>query len=158
VVGRRELMELLTPRAARSWEGRPYVFHGGTYNGTPIAIAAGMAVIDLLEDASSFEDWMTVGEILRAQVAGALAEAGEEAQVFGRGAVADFYFTGEAIRSSREIWASDLARRRAVDYHLLAAGVYNAPLHRWHLSLAHTEDDIARSVEALRAAVRAARA
>ena len=29
--------------------------------------------------------------------------------------------------------ASDLLRRRALDYRLLAAGIYNAPVHRYHL-------------------------
>jgi glutamate-1-semialdehyde 2,1-aminomutase len=37
-------------------------------------------------------------------------------------------------------------RRRALDYDLLAGGIYNAPVHRYHLSLAHTPDDVARTL------------
>jgi glutamate-1-semialdehyde 2,1-aminomutase len=65
-------------------------------------------------------------------------------QVIGRGSIVDFYFTGDSIRSSREIWASNLAERRALDYRLLARGIYNVPLHRYHLSIAHRAGDIDR--------------
>ena len=34
----------------------------------------------------------------------------------------------------------------ALDYDLLAGGIYNAPVHRYHLSLAHTPDDVARTL------------
>ena len=158
LAGRRDLMELLAPPKAPRRADAPYVFHGGTYNGTPIALAAGLAVLDLLEDPSEFERLMSLGETLREGLARVFAEHGIDAQVIGRGAAADFYFTGEPIRSSRQVWASDLARRRRLDAALLARGVYNAPAHRWHLSLAHTDTDLARSLDALRDAVRAGHA
>jgi glutamate-1-semialdehyde 2,1-aminomutase len=154
LAGRRDLMELLTPRQARGGTDAPYVFHGGTYNGTPVALAAGMAVLDLLEDASEFERLMSLGEWLRAGLRQVFAEADVPAQVIGRGAAADFYFTADPIRSSREIWASDLSRRRQIDTALLERGIYNAPVHRWHLSLAHTDADLDRSLEALREVLR----
>ena len=67
--------------------------------------------------------------------------------IAGTGSVLDFYFTASPVRSSRDVWASDLVARRALDYRLLAAGLYNAPVHRYHLSLAHTPGDIARTLE-----------
>ena len=51
------------------------------------------------------------------------------------------------------MWRSDLARRRALDYRLIAAGVYNAPVHRYHLSLAHTGADIASTLERIERAL-----
>jgi glutamate-1-semialdehyde 2,1-aminomutase len=149
VVGTRAVMEGVSPRAARSTGVGPYVFHGGTYNGTPIALAAGHAVLDLLEDAATWTRLQTLGDVLRTGLARVFRGKGIDAQVIGRGAVADFYFTREPIVSSRQIWASDLAKRRAVDYALLVGGVFNAPLHRWHLSLAHTEGDVAWSLDRL---------
>lgn len=149
VVGRRDVMEDVTPRAAREGASAPYVLHGGTYNGTPIALAAGQAVLDLLEDAPTWQHLVDLGDRLRDGLARTCAKAGVETQVIGRGAVADFYFTSSAIRSSREIWTSDLARRRAVDYDLLVRRVFNAPLHRWHLSIAHTAADIEWSLAQL---------
>ena len=153
VVGARAVMEAVTPRAARSAGTGPYVFHGGTYNGTPIALAAGNAVLDLLEDRDTWARLQGVADSLRAGLARVCADKGVAVQVLGRGAVADFYFTADPISSSRGVWASDLARRRAVDCALLARGVFNAPLHRWHLSTAHTLDDVAWSLEQLAAAL-----
>jgi glutamate-1-semialdehyde 2,1-aminomutase len=153
VVGTRAVLEGVAPRAARAGGTGPYVFHGGTYNGTPIALAAGHAVLDLLEDPAAWTHLQTLGDTLREGLARTCRSAGVDAQVLGRGALADFYFTSSPIRSSREIWASDLERRRAVDYALLARGVFNAPLHRWHLSIAHTLRDIAWSLEQLSAAL-----
>ena len=140
--------------ARRAHERRRLVrLHGGTYNGTPIALAAGHAVLDLLEDPGTWTRLQAIGQTLRDGLAGTCRAAGIDAQVIGRGALADFYFTASPIRSSREIWTSDLDRRRRVDYALLADGVFNVPLHRWHVSLAHTEHDVAWSLERLAAAL-----
>ena len=158
LAGRRDLMELLTPLKAPREPNAPYVFHGGTCNGTPIALAAGMAMLDLLEDASEFERLMSLGEALRSGLRDVFAGQGVETQVLGRGAAADFYFTAEPVRSARQVWASDLARRRRLDAALLERGIYNAPAHRWHLSLAHTDADLDRSLDAIRDALRSGQA
>lgn len=148
LVGRRELMSLTAPRAARAPQVvEPYVFHGGTYNGTPIAIAAGLATLNILEEPGVLEGLDGRAGQLREELASLAARRGLPVQVLGRGSVVDFYFSDTPIRSSRDVWASDLSRRRALDYHLLAAGLYNAPVHRYHLSLAHTESDVAATLE-----------
>src|SRR5262249_54298753 len=50
LVGPADLMSLLSPRYARETpDDRPYVFHGGTYNGTPTALASGLATLNVLE-------------------------------------------------------------------------------------------------------------
>jgi glutamate-1-semialdehyde 2,1-aminomutase len=157
VAGTRAVMQEVAPRAARAGGDGPYVFHGGTYNGTPIALAAGHAVLDLLEEPETWTRLQALGTALRDGLARTCRDAGADVQVIGRGALADFYFTAEPIRSSREIWTSDLDRRRAVDYALLAHGVFNAPLHRWHLSTAHTDADVAWTLEQLAAAMGASR-
>jgi glutamate-1-semialdehyde 2,1-aminomutase len=154
LVGRRDVLREVEPKAARGDRRGPYVFHGGTYNGTPIALAAGLAVLDLLAEPGAMAGLMASGEALRAGLREVFADLGVTAQVIGRGAVADFYFTAHAIESSPDVWASDLDRRRALDYALLVGGIFNAPVHRWHLSLAHTRQDLDTSLEALRAAFR----
>ncbi len=44
---------------------------------------------------------------------------------------------------------SDLDARERLDYRLLADGIYNSPRHRYHTSLAHTDDDLTRTLEAI---------
>ena len=106
---------------------RPYVFHGGTYNGTP---ARWRRAWRRSTSSRSPARW-------RARRAGGTSSAhglpdiarrrASPLQVLGRGSIVDFYFTESPIRSSREVWASNLRRRRALDYDLLAGGIYNAP-------------------------------
>ena len=148
LVGRAELMDLLAPRAARApGDQRPYVFHGGTYNGTPAALAAGLATLNLLEEPGAMESLDRRATELRSGLTEIGRRRGEPLTVLGTGSCVDFYFTAEPVRSSREVWSSDLVRRRTLDYRLLSAGIYNAPVHRYHLSVAHTPDDIARTLE-----------
>jgi glutamate-1-semialdehyde 2,1-aminomutase len=157
VVGRRDVMNAVWPKSAREAAaqanvdapepGAPYVFHGGTYNGTPLALAAGLAVLDLLENEGGWGRLKTAGERMRSALVELFLRRGREAQVIGTGAAFDFYFTGQVVRSSREIWESDLDSRRAIDYRLLCRGIYNSPVHRFHLSLAHTDADLERTLE-----------
>ena len=156
LVGRRDLMSLTVPRAGRAADtATPYVFHGGTYNGTPIALAAGLATLNILEEPGVLDDLDVRAAQLRDGLAAIASRHGAPLQVLGRGSIVDFYFAEGAVRTSRDVWASDLPRRRALDYRLLAAGVYNAPVHRYHLSLAHSEPDVAMTLERIEQALTA---
>jgi glutamate-1-semialdehyde 2,1-aminomutase len=150
VVGRRDLMSLVTPPAARARDDRaPHVFHGGTCNATPIALAAGLAVLDELEAPGAFERWSGTGRRMREALAELFARRGRAAQVIGTGSTFDFYFTDRPIRSARDVWASDLDERRRIDYGLLARGVYNSPVHRFHLSTVHADADLDFTLSAI---------
>jgi glutamate-1-semialdehyde 2,1-aminomutase len=154
VVGRRRFMEHFAPKAARSaGAGGSYVFHGGTYNGTPIAIAAGVALLNMLDEPGTYDGLLRSAEHMRTGLRDIFARRGVAAQVIGTGAAFDFYFTPETIRSAREIAGSDLARREAMDYRLFELGIYNSPLHRFHVSLAHSRDDLDRTLEAFERAL-----
>lgn len=156
LVGRRDLMSLTVPRAGRAPDtATPYVFHGGTYNGTPIALAAGLATLNILEEPGVLDGLDARAAQLRDGLAAIASRHGAPLQVLGRGSVVDFYFADGAVRTSRDVWASDLPRRRALDYRLLAAGVYNAPVHRYHLSLAHSEADVAITLDRIERALTA---
>jgi glutamate-1-semialdehyde 2,1-aminomutase len=154
VVGRRDLMSITAPPASRAdapagiftSAAEPYVFHGGTYNGTPSGLAAGLALLDMLQQEGAMPRLLKAGERMRGALADLFARREIPAQVIGTGAVFDFYFTENAIRSSRDIWSSNLDARRALDYRLLVAGIYNSPLHRFHLSLAHSDSDLERTL------------
>lgn len=156
LAGRRDLMALTVPRAGRAPDtATPYVFHGGTYNGTPIALAAGLATLNVLEEPGVMDGLDRRASQLRDGLAAMAGRHAVPLQVLGRGSVVDFYFAERPIRTSRDVWASDLARRRTLDYQLLTAGLYNAPVHRYHLSLAHTEADVASTLDHVERALRA---
>jgi glutamate-1-semialdehyde 2,1-aminomutase len=156
LVGRRDLMSLTVPRAGRGPDiATPYVFHGGTYNGTPMALSAGLATLNILEEPGVIDRLDERAAQLRDGLSDLAGRLGIPLQVLGRGSVVDFYFSDSAIRTSRDVWSSDLPRRRALDYRLLVEGLYNAPVHRYHLSLAHTEQDVALTLERMQRALAA---
>jgi glutamate-1-semialdehyde 2,1-aminomutase len=126
-----------------------YVFQGGTYNGTPIALAAGLALLDVLEEPGVYQSLLRQGENARTALRALFQRHDIPAQVIGAGASFDFYFTDHPIRSSRDVAESDLTRREQIDYRLFELGIYNSPLHRFHLSLAHSGSDIERTVDAI---------
>jgi len=156
LAGRRDLMSLTVPRTGRTPDTvSPYVFHGGTYNGTPIALAAGLATLNVLEEPGALDRLDQRAADLRDGLTALASRHGVPLQVLGRGSVVDFYFADAPIRSSRDVWASDLPRRRTLDYRLLVDGIYNAPAHRYHLSLAHSEADVAETLERIERALTA---
>lgn len=154
LAGRADLMRLTVPKAARTHDDAPYVFHGGTYNGTPAALAAGLATLNILEEPGVMDSLDARAAELRRGLVDLANRAGLPMQVVGTGSIVDFYFSDEPIRSSRDVWRSDLSRRRTMDYHLLALGIYNAPVHRYHLSLAHTDLEIAMTLDRIEQALR----
>lgn len=156
LVGRRDLMALTVPRAGRAPDAAtPYVFHGGTYNGTPIALAAGLATLNVLEEPGVMDGLDRRAAQLRKGLTALASRLGLPLQVLGRGSMVDFYFADRPIRTSRDVWASNLTARRTLDYRLLTSGVYNAPVHRYHLSLAHSEADIAVTLDLIERALSA---
>jgi glutamate-1-semialdehyde 2,1-aminomutase len=118
-----------------------------------MALAAGLAVLDLLESEGGWRRLEIAGEQMRSSLRDLFARRGRRAQVIGTGAAFDFYFTEEPIRSLREVWSSDLDARRAVDYALLERGIYNSPVHRFHLSLAHSDADMDRTLAEIDSAI-----
>jgi glutamate-1-semialdehyde 2,1-aminomutase len=154
VAGAKRIMSHYAPKGARAGgEPTPYVFHGGTYNGTPMALAAGLALLDLLEEPGVYAGLLRSAEQMRGALAELFTRRGVAAQVIGRGAAFDFYFTERPIRSLREMWESDLALRERVDYRLFERGIYNSPLHRFHVSLAHSSSDFEQTLLAIDSAI-----
>ena len=154
VGGRRDLMELTTPRP-----GRPdyeHVYHSGTFNGHPLAMAAGLATLEVLLQPGVYRDLFAVTRRLREGIEAALRDAGVPALTQGEGSIFNVLIADRPARSYRDVLATDLDLRRALDLALLMRGVYNQPLNRFSLSIAHTPEVIDRTVEAFAAAAREA--
>lgn len=146
VGGRRDLMEFTRPRP-----GRPdyeHVYHSGTFNGHPLAIAAGLATLEVLCQPDLYETLFVATHRLRQGIEAVLRDRGIPAVTQGKGSIFNVLITDRPARSYRDVLATDLAVRRALDLALLEQGVYNRPLNRFSLSIAHTQEVIDRTVEA----------
>ena len=83
LVGRREALMEVEPRSARGQRSGAYVFHGGTYNGTPAALAAGQAVLDLLQEPGALDRLFAAGQQLRDGLTRLFTGLDVDAQVIG---------------------------------------------------------------------------
>ncbi|MBI3980197.1 MAG: aspartate aminotransferase family protein [Chloroflexi bacterium] len=139
VAGPRDILELANPRRA----GRPgYVYFSGTLNGNPLAAAAGLAALHVLQQPGSYERLHEVGDRLRDGLAALVEQMEVDAQVVGVGPLVNVYFTSEPIVSYQSTQSSSAALRRAVTIELLRQGVHANLAAKLYLSLALSDADI----------------
>ena len=137
--GRVEIMDLLAPEGP--------VYQAGTLSGHPLAMAAGAATLQLL-DQSLYDrlEWLT------AQLATGLAEALPSTSVSRVGSLLTVFFRALAPRNMAEASESDTGRFAAFFRRLLEAGVLLPPsqFEAWFVSASHSDADIEATVEAAR--------
>jgi glutamate-1-semialdehyde 2,1-aminomutase len=145
--GPRELMERIAPAGD--------VYQAGTLSGNPLAVAAGLATLRLLDD-SAYACLAGRTESL----ANGLREAAGDlpVQVVCAPGLLTVFFSEEPVHDYAGAQACDLEAFGAWCRHLLARGVYAPPsqFEAWFPSLAHGPEHIDRTVEAAAAAFREA--
>jgi glutamate-1-semialdehyde 2,1-aminomutase len=153
--GRRDVMEQLAPVGP--------VYQAGTLSGNPLATAAGLAVLELLDDAA-YKELAQIAGRLGAGLAGAFDAAGLAAQVPVVGPLVGIFFGLAPIFDYAGAKASAATGRYPPLFHgLLDRGVAIAPgaFEVLFPSLAHADADIEATVaaagEAAAAVVRASR-
>jgi glutamate-1-semialdehyde 2,1-aminomutase len=145
--GPRELMERIAPAGD--------VYQAGTLSGNPLAVAAGLATLRLLDD-SAYACLAGRTESL----ANGLREAAGDlpVQVVCAPGLLTVFFSEEPVHDYAGAQACDLEAFGTWCRHLLARGVYAPPsqFEAWFPSLAHAPEHIDRTVEAAAAAFREA--
>jgi glutamate-1-semialdehyde 2,1-aminomutase len=141
VGGRRDLMELLAPVGP--------VYQAGTLSGNPLATAAGLAALAELTPSTYEELENRVAGFAKA-LRDAVAGAGVDVQVTTVGTLAGLFFAPAPVTDYAGAQAADHARYAAFFRALLDRGVYLAPsgYETMFVSLAHTDADLARTVDA----------
>ncbi|WP_171074128.1 aspartate aminotransferase family protein [Nonomuraea basaltis] len=127
------------------------IAHAGTFNSQPVGIAAAEATLRVLDERRE-EVYGTLyarGSALMEGLRAAADKAGVPMLVDGPGPVFQTYFTGApAVRDYRGFAATDRAMMAGLHAALLDRGVNIVPRGLWFLSTAHTEADIAATVDA----------
>jgi glutamate-1-semialdehyde 2,1-aminomutase len=150
--GRREHMERLNTTAGGD------VHFGGTYNGNAAAVEAGLATIEQLEDGSVHERVFALGERMRAGLTEVAERVGVPAVVGGFGSLFVLCFMEGPLETYEDVLRNDDALFGRYRRELIKRGIFEMPesLGRSHISAAHTEADIDRSLEAAEESLRAA--
>ncbi|MEV0119268.1 glutamate-1-semialdehyde 2,1-aminomutase [Streptomyces sp. NPDC050844] len=133
------------------------VYQAGTLSGNPIATAAGLAQLRLLDDAA-YAKVDAVSEQLRGLVTEALTKEGVAHRLQNASNMFSVFFTEREVRNYDDAKAQESFRFTAFFHSMLSQGVYLPPsaFESWFVSTAHDERAIERIAAALPGAARAA--
>ncbi|HMJ35637.1 MAG TPA: glutamate-1-semialdehyde 2,1-aminomutase [Baekduia sp.] len=143
--GARSLMERIAPAGD--------VYQAGTLSGNPLAVAAGLTTLRLLDDAA-YRRLSATTEALAGGLRDAGASAGVPVSVTSVPGLLTVFFAETAPRDYATAQACDHAAYAAWCRALLARGVYPpaSQYEAWFPSLAHTSEHLDRTLDAVNAA------
>jgi glutamate-1-semialdehyde 2,1-aminomutase len=142
LAGRAELMDHCRPGSD--------VFFAGTFNAHPVGIAAGLKTVEILERPETYKHLFDLGERARAGVAEVARNNKVEISSAGFGSVFVPYFMSGPINNYTDLLRNDTKTELAFRRGMIQGGLYMLPvaLKRNHVSLAHTREDIDRTIQA----------
>ena len=144
--GRRDIMQSIAPLGP--------VYQAGTLSGNPVAVAAGLATLKLVQAPGFFERLAASTTRLVEQLQLAARESGVAFSAQSVGGMFGVYFRAKAPESYAQVMECDKAAFNRFYHALLAEGVYFAPsaYEAGFVSAAHGDAEIAATVAAARIA------
>ena len=145
--GRRDLMARIAP------EGD--VYQAGTLSGNPLAVAAGLATLELLEADGVYETLAERTATLTTGLEAIAEEQGIPLSTRSVGGMFGFFFHSGPVEDFAQAQQSDAEAFRRFHAAMLEAGVYLAPspYEAGFISLAHRPRDIAETLDSARKAL-----
>ena len=151
VAGRADVIDCVNPRN----KGKPeYAYINGTLHGNPIAAAAGLATLQILESEGFYDELNRKSDALTSALQEVLDRHGVPAIAAGRNSFWQFLFMEKEPLNQADLMKSDLASMRQLDIEFLRRGCYVLPGVRRFVSAVNDDRDLADSVEALDGACR----
>jgi len=142
--GRADIMRKVAPEGP--------VYQGGTLSGNPVAMAAGIATLELLDNDDVYAELSERSARLMGGLRDIGREAGVPIQAASFGGLMGFCFSATPVRNYTDALASDVQAFVRFFRGMLAEGVYLAPsaFEAGFMSLAHTDADIDQTLTAAR--------
>ena len=142
--GRSDLMDLIAPAGP--------IYQAGTLSGNPLTMRAGIATLEILDEPGAYDRLESISVRLADGLKKAMKDAGIKATLNRVGSMLTMFFTEFPVTDYGTAATSDAARYASFFHGMLERGVYLAPsqYEAGFLSLAHTEQDVAATVEAAR--------
>ena len=152
LTGRADIMEMLTPKA-----NEPWISHTGTWNAMPIVCAAGVAACKLLKDGSVQKQVNEMGAYMRQTGNKALQECGYNWRLYGRSIIhiyfgpVDFEVDDAGNPPTKDIkkLLAGVEEKHKLGVYLLHHGIHTHQGRQFILSIAHTKEDIDKTINAL---------
>ncbi len=146
--GRRDVMAQVAPVGP--------VYQAGTLSGNPVAMRAGLETLARLDEAA-YQRLAALGSALAEGLREAGRRAGVPLVVNQVGSMLTPFFTDTPVTDAASARRADTARYARFFHGLLDRGILVPPsqFEAWFLSLAHTEEEVHRTLEAAEAALAA---
>ena len=147
--GKREIMELVAPSGA--------VYQAGTLAGNPVAMSAGIETLKVLGEGDPYGWLQKRTEALTAGLSHLIGRSGVPAFVSGIGSLFTVFFSREEVSDYDSALRSDTKKYGKFFWSMLELGVYMPPsqFEACFVSLAHTEPDVERTLQATEKALAA---
>jgi glutamate-1-semialdehyde 2,1-aminomutase len=142
--GKAEIMDMLAPLGP--------VYQAGTLSGNPIATAAANATLDILTAGNCYKKLDDTAAGLEAGLKKAAAQASIPVTINRTGSVMSCFFTDKKVKNFEDVKSTDIKLFKKYFTSMLNHGIYLAPsaFEAMFVYLAHTKEDIERTIEAAR--------
>jgi len=146
--GRAEVMDHLAPEGP--------VYQAGTLSGNPVAVAAGLAALDLVDRLDPYPALDRTAEVLTGALADALSAAGVAHAINRVGSLFSVFFAEDPVRDASGARAADHGAYARFFHAMLERGVCLPPsgYEAWFLSTAHGDAEVELVVHAAREAAK----
>lgn len=151
VGGRREIVELFNPK--KRLDPR-YTYQSGGFNGNPVSMVAALMVREMLGEDGAYEQLFSLGAALRNGVVERARRAGLPVAVTGEGPLCKVYFTPDPVVDYRSSLKGDPEMMDRFVAGLLRRRILVNFKAMFYLSLAHRQEDIERTLDAVTAIFR----
>ena len=140
--GKREIMEMVAPSGA--------VYQAGTLAGNPVAMSAGIETLKVLGEGDPYGWLQKRTEALTAGLSHLIGRSGVPAFVSRIGSLFTVFFSREEVSDYDSALRSDTKKYGKFFWSMLELGVYMPPsqFEACFVSLAHTEPDVERTLQA----------
>jgi glutamate-1-semialdehyde 2,1-aminomutase len=140
--GKRELMEMVAPSGP--------VYQAGTLSGNPLAMAAGIATLQILRDENPYPELEKKASNLEASFAKNILDCGIKAVQTRVGSMLCLFFTDREVIDYETATSSNKETYGKYFHGMLDAGIYLAPsqFEAMFVSAAHSDADLEQTIQA----------
>jgi glutamate-1-semialdehyde 2,1-aminomutase len=145
--GKKEIMDQVSPQGD--------VYQAGTLSGNPLAMAAGIATLKILQTGDFYEQRAELTRHLTGKITTIFANHGRRCSINSIGSMFSVFFTGEEVVNYETVMTCDTSQYAQFYKELLQAGVYFPPsqFEVCFLSSAHDLNDIEKTESAINKAL-----
>jgi glutamate-1-semialdehyde 2,1-aminomutase len=145
--GKKEIMNMMSPSGS--------VYQAGTLSGNPIAVSAGIATLKCIREENVIETVNKKAERFYDDVERLIGSLSKELCVNAISSMSTLFFRKAPVKNYQEAVQADTEQFAVFFNKMLDQGIYLAPsqFEAMFLSLAHSEEDLERTLHALKIAL-----